>query len=341
MPLMKIHNNISLKTFNTFGIDVNASQFVEVHSIEDLKEVLNYIKENQLNYYILGGGSNILFTRDFDGVVVHIQTKGIAITRQSQHAVLVKVSAGENWHDWVMWSLEQGYSGLENLALIPGNVGSSPIQNIGAYGVEVKNVIECVEVMDIETGRIRKVVQSDCQFGYRDSIFKKSKGKYIVTAVNFHLKKNQNQVNTSYGAIQSVLEQKGNLQPTALDIANTVIQIRQSKLPDPKILGNSGSFFKNPVIPKNLFSQLQSRFPEIPHYPAPDDQVKLAAGWLIEHAGYKGKRFGEVGVHEQQALVLVNYGNAQGTEVVALAQKIQQTVLTQFGVTLEIEVNIV
>lgn len=341
MPLMKIHNNISLKTFNTFGIDVNASQFVEVHSIEDLKEVLNYIKENQLNYYILGGGSNILFTRDFDGVVVHIQTKGIAITRQSQHAVLVKVCAGENWHDWVMWSLEQGYSGLENLALIPGNVGSSPIQNIGAYGVEVKDVIECVEVMDIETGRIRKVVQSDCQFVYRDSIFKKSKGKYIVTAVNFHLKKNQNQVNTSYGAIQSVLEQKGNLQPTALDIANTVIQIRQSKLPDPKILGNSGSFFKNPVIPKNLFSQLQSRFPEIPHYPAPDDQVKLAAGWLIEQAGYKGKRFGEVGVHEQQALVLVNYGNAQGTEVVALAQKIQQTVLTQFGVTLEMEVNIV
>lgn len=338
---MKIHKNISLKAYNTFGIESIAAQFVEIDSIEALKVVLKYIEDQQLNYYILGGGSNTLFTRNFDGMVIHLQIKGITIIRQSQNAVLLKVCAGENWHELVMWSLEQGYAGLENLALIPGNVGSSPIQNIGAYGVEVKDVIECVEVMEVTTQRIQKIIHSECQFGYRDSIFKKSKGKYIVTAVSFNLKKNQSQVNTTYGAIQSVLIQKGNLQPTALDIANTVIQIRQSKLPDPKVLGNSGSFFKNPVIPKNLFSQLQSRFPEIPHYPAPDDQVKLAAGWLIEQAGYKGKRFGEVGVHEQQALVLVNYGNAKGDEVVALAQKIQQTVLTQFGISLEMEVNIV
>jgi len=338
---MKIHNNISLKAYNTFGIESIATQFVEIDSIDALKEVLKYIEDHHLNYYILGGGSNTLFSQNFDGIVIHLQIKGITIIKENSNAVLLKVCAGENWHELVMWSLAQGYTGLENLALIPGNVGSSPIQNIGAYGVEVKDIIDYVEVMEVTTQSIQKIMHSECQFGYRDSIFKKSKRKYIVTAVSFNLKKNQSQVNTTYGAIQSVLIQKGIVQPTALDIANTVIQIRQSKLPDPKVLGNSGSFFKNPVISKTLFSKLQSLFPEIPHYPAPDDQVKLAAGWLIEQAGFKGKRFGEVGVHEQQALVLVNYGNAQGTEVVALAQKIQQTVLTQFGVTLEMEVNIV
>jgi UDP-N-acetylmuramate dehydrogenase len=339
--MISILNNISLKPYNTFGINVNAAQFVEVKSEKDLREILEYIQQNKLLYTVLGGGSNLLFTKDFEGIVLHIDIKGKEVRQANGNQVIINFSAGEEWHAFVMWSLEQGFSGLENLALIPGNVGSSPIQNIGAYGVEVKDVIESVEVMNCETLEIETILNKNCEFGYRDSLFKKNKGKYIVLSVSFKLNKNTKQVNTTYGAIQTLLEKKGIENPTPSDVAEAVISIRQSKLPDPKVLGNSGSFFKNPVVPMDLFTKILADYPNIPSYPAQDNQVKLAAGWLIEQAGFKGKRYGEVGVHEHQALVLVNYGKAKGSEVLTLAQKIQKVVKEKFGVALEMEVNVV
>lgn len=333
---MKIQQNISLKPYNTFGIHTNAKRFVSVNSIKDLKEIL----ASEKAIFLLGGGSNILLTGDLENLVIHINTKGIIVNDFDENEVLVTAEAGENWHELVLWCVSQNYGGLENLALIPGNVGTSPIQNIGAYGVEIKDAFQQLEAIDIETGKTKIFTNADCDFGYRNSVFKNElKGKYIIVNVTFKLTKKNHNINISYGAIKDILTDKEN--PSIKEIADAVIAIRQSKLPDPKEIGNSGSFFKNPVINVDLFKELSENYPEIPHYVISENEIKIPAGWLIEQCGYKGKRFGDAGVHEKQALVLVNYNNASGKEIYDLAQKIQKNVMETFKISLEIEVNVI
>lgn len=335
---MTIQENISLKNYNTFGIQVNAKRFVSITSVYQLQQL---IKEEK-DIFLISGGSNMLLTKDIETLVVHINFKGISIDQQNHNDVYITVNAGENWHEFVLWCVSLNYGGLENLSLIPGNVGTCPIQNIGAYGVEVKDTITKVEAIEIKTGKLVSFSAEECQFGYRNSIFKnKAKGKYILTSVSFKLTKNNHKLNTSYGAIESELSSKGITNPTIKDISDAVITIRQSKLPDPKEIGNSGSFFKNPVISKEHFEKLQKNYPNIPSYVISDTEIKVPAGWLIEQSGFKGKRFGNYGVHEKQALVLVNYGDASGKEIYELAQKIQHTIKDTFDINLEIEVNII
>lgn len=333
---MKIQQNISLKPYNTFGIHANAKRFVTVNSVKELKEII----ASEKSLFLLGGGSNILLTGDVEKLVIHLNTKGIIVNDFDENEVLVNAEAGENWHELVLWCVSQNYGGLENLALIPGNVGTSPIQNIGAYGVEIKDVFQQLEALDIETGKTKIFTNADCDFGYRNSVFKNGlKGKYIIANVTFKLTKKNHNINISYGAIKDLLTDKEN--PSIKEISDAVIAIRQSKLPDPKKIGNSGSFFKNPVISSDLFKELSENHPEIPHYRISENEIKIPAGWLIEQCGFKGKRFGDAGVHEKQALVLVNYNNASGKEIYALAQKIQQKVMETFKISLEIEVNVI
>lgn len=284
----------------------------------------------------------MLLTKDIEKLVVHIDFKGISIDREDENNVYLTVNAGENWHEFVLWTIHNDFGGIENLSLIPGNVGTCPIQNIGAYGVEVKDVITKVEALEIETGKLISFSNEVCDFGYRNSIFKnEEKGKYIIVAVSFKLTKNKHTLNTSYGAIETELEAKNIVSPSLQDVSNAVIAIRKSKLPDPKEIGNSGSFFKNPVISKDQFLELQKENPNIPNYPVSDTEIKVPAGWLVEQSGFKGKRFGDAGIHEKQALVIVNYGNASGKEIYLLAQKIQEKVFKNFGISLEIEVNVI
>lgn len=284
----------------------------------------------------------MLLTKDIDKLVVHIDIKGISIDRENHNDIYLTVNAGENWHEFVLWCVSQNYGGIENLSLIPGNVGTCPIQNIGAYGVEVKDTITQVEAIEIETGKLVSFSNIECNFGYRNSIFKnEEKGKYVLTSVSFMLTKNEHSLNTSYGSIETELASKNIKTPTLKNVSDAVIAIRQSKLPDPKKIGNSGSFFKNPVVSKEKFEILQNKFPNIPSYNVSDSEVKVPAGWLIEQSGFKGKRFGEYGVHKKQALVLVNYGTASGKEIYTLAQKIQKTIKENFNIDLEIEVNVI
>ena len=335
---MNIQENISLKKYNTFGINVNAKRFVSIDSLYSLQQLLK--KEQDL--FLISGGSNMLLTKDIEKLVVHLNLKGISIDRENHNDIYLTVNAGENWHEFVLWCVSQNYGGIENLSLIPGNVGTCPIQNIGAYGVEVKDTITRVEAIDIKTGKLIEFSNTECKFGYRNSIFKnEAKGKYIITSVSFLLTKDEHNLNTSYGAIETELASKKITNPTIKDVSDAVIAIRQSKLPDPKKIGNSGSFFKNPVISKEHFDKLQSTFPSIPSYVISDTEIKVPAGWLIEQSGFKGKRFGEYGVHEKQALVLVNYGDATGKEIYELAQEIQNTIEKKFDINLEIEVNII
>ncbi|KAB1158684.1 UDP-N-acetylmuramate dehydrogenase [Tenacibaculum aiptasiae] len=335
---MDIQENISLKKYNTFGIDVNAKRFVSIDSLYSLQQLL----KDEQDLFLISGGSNMLLTKEIEKLVVHLNLKGISIDRENHNDIYITVNAGENWHDFVLWCVSQDYGGLENLSLIPGNVGTCPIQNIGAYGVEVKDTITRVEAIDIETGKLVEFSNSECKFGYRSSIFKnEAKGKYIITSVSFLLTKNEHKLNTSYGAIEAELASKNITSPTIKDVSDAVIAIRQSKLPDPKEIGNSGSFFKNPVISTSLFQEIQKDFPNIPSYPISREEVKVPAGWLIEQSGFKGKRFGDYGVHEKQALVLVNYGGATGKEIYELAQKIQKTIKKKFSIELEIEVNVI
>ena len=333
---MTIQQNISLKKYNTFGINVYAKRFVEITSIEELKKIIT----QETDLFLLGGGSNMLLTSDIEKLVVHLNLKGIIVNDTKSDVVYVTAEAGENWHNFVTWCIDQNYGGLENLSLIPGNVGTSPIQNIGAYGVEIKDTFHQLEALEIATGKITVFTNKDCEFGYRNSVFKnKYKGKFIITNVTFKLTKKNHNINISYGAIKDYLQ---NIKkPTLKNISEAVISIRQSKLPDPKEIGNSGSFFKNPVVALNDFQILKTSYPKIPHYVVSENEIKIPAGWLIEQCGFKGKRFGETGVHEKQALVLVNYGNATGKEIYELAKKIQQTVLNKFAVSLEIEVNVI
>lgn len=334
---MKIQQNISLKNYNTFGISVNAKRFIAVTSVYELQQLLKTEKE----LFLLSGGSNMLLTKDIEKLVVHIDIKGISIDKEDENAVYLTVNAGEDWHKFVVWCISNEFGGIENLSLIPGNVGTCPIQNIGAYGVEVKDTITRVEGLEIETGKLVSFSNEACKFGYRNSIFKNThKGKIILTSVGFKLTKKNHQLNTSYGAIDAELALNKILKPTLKNISDAVIAIRKSKLPDPKEIGNSGSFFKNPVISKELFLEIQKENPNIPNYPISQTQIKIPAGWLVEQSGFKGKRFGDAGVHEKQALVLVNYGNATGEEIHQLAKKIQATVFTNFKISLEIEVNV-
>lgn len=336
---MPFISNYSLKNLNTFGIDVNAKLYVDVSTEADLKEVFAspLVKENKL--LVLGGGSNMLFTKDYDGLVLKVNIKGINVVQQGDD-VLVTAGAGEVWDILVKYCVAHGYAGLENLTLIPGTVGASPIQNIGAYGVEIKDVLESCTAFEIATGDIKTFSKADCEFGYRESIFKgKLKGKYIITSVTYRLSKIPN-LQTHYGAINTELERRGIASPTIADVSNVVAAIRVSKLPDPSTIGNAGSFFKNPVIDQQSFDKLLSNFPDIPHYPAPNGRVKLAAGWLIEQCGFKGMIDGHTGTWKNQALVLVNHGGATGQEVYRFSEKIIETVRQKFGVLLEREVNI-
>lgn len=337
---MEISRNASLKSFNTFGIDVKAKSLVAVKSIDELITVLqNNYSEDLL---ILGGGSNMLLTKDVDVNVIHIDIKGIEVVRETEEFVFVKASAGENWHQFVLYTLENNWGGLENLSLIPGNVGTSPIQNIGAYGVELKDLFVSCEAIDVQTLEIENFTAAECEFDYRNSIFKhKVKGKYIITNVVFKLSKINHKLLTNYGAINEAIKDMGIENPGIRDVSNAVIKIRQQKLPDPKELGNSGSFFKNPVITFEEFEILRAQFPEIPNYILGKGFVKIPAGWLIDKAGLKGYREGDAGVHKNQALVLVNYGNATGKDILNLAKKIQAEILNTFNISLEPEVNII
>lgn len=335
---MEIQTNFSLKNYNTFGISAFAKSFISVTSEDELITVL----QQQQDIFILGGGSNMLLTKDVEKTVVHVNLKGIAITKETEDYVWVTAQAGENWHEFVLSCLERNFGGLENLSLIPGNVGTTPIQNIGAYGVEIKDTMVSCEAIAIKTQEKRVFTNAECAFEYRESIFKKElKDQYIITAVTFQLTKKNHQLKTSYGAIEAELQQKNISNPTIQDVSRAVIAIRQSKLPDPKKLGNSGSFFKNPIIPRTTYEKALQNFPEMPHYKVSEESVKVPAGWLIEQAGFKGKRFGDAGIHKNQALVLVNYGNATGAEIEAVSKDIQKTVLEKFGITIEAEVNII
>mgnify|MGYP000872146314 CR=1 FL=1 len=337
---MEIVSHYPLKNYNTFGISAFAKEFISVHTINELKQVLQENKSKQL--FILGGGSNMLLTQDINALVIHIDLKGREIVSQDDNTVQLKAMAGENWHEFVLYSISQNYGGLENLSLIPGNVGTTPIQNIGAYGTEIKDTMVSCEAMDIATGEIVTFTKEECEFAYRESIFKnRLKDKYIIVSVTFRLTKTNHKINTAYGDIMAQLAQNNITAPTIKDVSNAVIAIRQSKLPDPKELGNSGSFFKNPIISKEDFDKAYAAHPEMPHYTVSDNLVKVPAGWLIEQSGFKGKRFGDAGVHTRQALVLVNYGNATGQELLNLSKNIQETVYNNFGIRIEAEVNVI
>lgn len=336
---MQIKQDISLKPYNTFGIDVLAKQFISIKTIEELIAVLKTYQNQKV--FILGGGSNMLLTKDIETLVIHLNLKGKELVLEDESHVEIKTNAGENWHEFVLWCLDNNYGGIENLSLIPGNLGSAPIQNIGAYGVELKDVFVKCEVIDLRDFSLKTLSKTDCQFGYRDSIFKqKEKGNYIITSVTLKLTKNNHQLHTGYGAISQELEKNGLKKPSIKDISNAVIAIRQSKLPDPTEIGNSGSFFKNPIIQKEHYNNLKKLFPEIPCYPVSDNEVKVPAGWLIEKAGFKGKTLDNYGVHKKQALVLVNYGDAKGKDILNLAILIQKTILRIFKISIETEVNI-
>jgi len=331
-----MERHFSLKNYNSFGIEVETEFFAAISNEAELIEVLK--SNGNKPFRVLGGGSNVLLTEDYKGLTLVMQNKGISILEETASHVLIEVQAGENWHELVLWALENDFGGIENLALIPGSVGAAPIQNIGAYGVELSSVFHRCKALDLESLSFNEFDKAACEFGYRSSVFKTHlKGKAIITRVQFKLSKKPHQTHTQYGALQASLQGK---EISIQNIAASVIAIRKSKLPDPAQIGNSGSFFKNPVIPVNQFKQLQENYPEIPHYPDTAEKIKIPAGWLIEKLGYKGKRFGDAGVHEKQALVLVNYGNAKGVELLNLAQQIQEQVLQNFGVQLEVEVNI-
>ena len=337
---MEIQDQYSLKKHNTFGIEAKAKKFIAVHSVDELTQVLHQNKAEKI--FVLGGGSNMLLTKDIDALVIHIDLKGKKIIDEDEDFVWVESQAGENWHEFVLWTINQNFGGLENMSLIPGNVGTTPVQNIGAYGTEIKDTFISCKAIDIENRRIKEFSKAECQFGYRESVFKnEQKDKYIITSVVFKLTKKNHKINISYGDIAGELNKNNVVEPTLEEISNAVIAIRQSKLPDPKELGNSGSFFKNPIVLKSEFNAIQKRFPEMKYYDISETEVKVPAGWLIEQAGFKGKRFGDAGIHKNQALVLVNYGNATGQEILNISKDIQNTIFEKFGIRIEAEVNVI
>ena len=337
---MQFLSKYSLKKYHTFGTDVYTKCFTEINSVTQFKDLLqeDIYKNNAI--LILGGGSNLLFTKNFNGLVIKNNIHGIEIIKQDENHVWVKAAAGENWHQFVLWCVNHNYGGIENLSLIPGCVGASPMQNIGAYGVEIKDVCEQVNAIDVKTGEEKTFNNADCKFGYRESVFKHVyKNKYLIASVIFKLNKKPI-FNTSYGAIEQELKAMGVTQLSVRAVSDAVINIRSSKLPNPAKIGNAGSFFKNPEVSKQKYDELKQQYPNLVAYALDNGNYKLAAGWLIEQCGFKGKRFGDAGVHVNQALVLVNYGTASGSEIYNLSQQILDAVKNTYGVTLEREVNI-
>ena len=335
-----IQENISLKPYNTFGIEAKAKRFATFSNISELKEILSNKGNDEL--LILGGGSNILLTNDFDGLVIRNEIKNFEVVSEDDEYVFIKSGSGEVWHEFVLKCIEHNYGGVENMSLIPGSVGASPMQNIGAYGVEIKDVFVELEAFHIESGESRTFSHEECNFGYRESVFKRAlKGQYIITSVTYRLTKTTHSIHASYGAIQEQLAENEVQEPTIKDISNAVIAIRSSKLPDPARIGNAGSFFKNPVVETEVLKSIQQNHENVPNYPSVDGKVKLAAGWLIEKAGWKGKTFNNYGVHINQALVLVNYSDCTGNDILDLSSRIIEDVELKFGLRLEREVNIV
>lgn len=338
--MVEVQHNVSLKNFNSFGIQAFAKYFVEINTEEQLSQLFSNSEIVKNPILILGGGSNMLFTQNFDGLVIKINIKGIT-HKVEENKVLLTAGAGEVWNDLVIYVVSNNFAGLENLSLIPGSVGASPIQNIGAYGVELKDVFESCTAFEIETHKIRTFLKADCAFAYRESIFKQAlKGKYIITSVTFNLKLMAN-LNTQYGAISQELHNQNIQNPTIKNISDVVSQIRVSKLPNPSTIGNAGSFFKNPIVTKDEANQLIKNYPQVVNFNVGANHVKLAAGWLIEQCGFKGLVVGNTGTYKNQALVLVNYGNATGLEIYNFSSQIIETVQQKFGVTLEREVNII
>ena len=338
---MNVIENYPLIKLNTFGIDVKAKYFTSINTVNELIEIKKSEKFKDHELLILGGGSNILFTKDFNGLVILNNIKGKEIVDQNDDSIILKIGAGENWHELVMYCVDNGWGGIENLSLIPGNTGTAPMQNIGAYGVEIKETFVELEALEISSAKIVKFSNSECEFGYRESVFKnKMKNKYIILNITLELNKNPI-LNINYGDVKAILETKKIETPKIKDVSNAIISIRQRKLPDPKKIGNSGSFFKNPIIDINLLKLIEGKYPNVVSYKINENKFKIAAGWMIEKAGWKGKKFNNFGVHENQALVLVNYGLANGKEIFNLSEKIILDIKEKFGITLEREVNII
>ncbi len=335
---MNVAEQVSLKPFNTFGVDVRAAQFAEAHNDDDVRTALKLAEERQLPLLVIGGGSNLLFTGDVQALVLRMASRGIRVVENAER-VVIEAEAGEPWHPFVQTTLSQGLSGLENLSLIPGTVGAAPMQNIGAYGVEIKDVFHSLTALDRQTGQLRDFDLADCNFAYRDSVFKQQPGRWLILRVRFALSRLQH-LHLEYGPVRQRLAEQGIDTPTATDVSRAICAIRAEKLPDPAVLGNAGSFFKNPLVSAELAARVRAEHADVVAYPQADGQVKLAAGWLIERAGWKGFRDGDAGVHALQALVLVNYGTATGEQLLALAKRIQADVLERFGVELEIEPNV-
>lgn len=336
---LTLESNRSLKPFNTFAVDQRAQYFASANSDEDVRDALAQARALNVPLLVIGGGSNLLLTRDVPALVLRMASRGKRIVDESAEQVVVEAEAGEPWHPFVLWTLEQGLAGLENLSLIPGTVGASPIQNIGAYGVEIKDVFAGLTALDSQTGELREFTLDDCLFGYRDSLFKQQPGRYLILRVRFALRRHA-VLHLEYGPIRQRLMEQGVTTPSAQDVSRAVCAIRSEKLPDPQQLGNAGSFFKNPLVTAGVAQALRHSHPDLVAYPQVDGQVKLAAGWLIDKAGWKGFRDGDAGVHRLQALVLVNYGQATGEQLLELARRIQFDVRERFGVALEIEPNV-
>ena len=337
---MNIQHNYPLLAHNTFGMDVEASVFVEYESVTELKEILLHQLCPEGKWLHIGGGSNLLFTGDFDGMILHSAIKGFEVVSENEDEVLVRAGAGEVWDDFVAYTVEKGWYGAENLSLIPGEVGASAVQNIGAYGVEAKDLIVKVDTLEVETGKERVFGNEECGYAYRESVFKHAlKGKYIVTHVTYRLSKKPS-YRLDYGNVHSELEKRG-CELTLENVRQTIIDIRESKLPDPKVQGNAGSFFMNPIVPRPLFEELLGKYPSMPFYEVDAERVKIPAAWMIDQCGWKGKQLGRAGVHNKQALVLVNCGGATGQEIIALSEEIQRSVFDKFGVRISPEVNFI
>lgn len=340
--MIKIEENVNLKPYNTFGIEAQTRYFCKISNEEQLEELLSSEVYKNERHLILGGGSNILFTKDFDGLIIKVDLMGIQNAKQTDHTNDVTVRSGEPWHSLVLYCVQHNLGGIENLSLIPGTVGAAPIQNIGAYGVEIKDVLKKVDAINLSTGERKTFTNAECMFGYRESIFKLDlKEKYFISSVTLTVTTKNHLLNTHYGAIQDTLNAMHVTEPTIKTISDAVIHIRKTKLPDPSTIGNAGSFFKNPTIALSQYEQLKSLYSEIPGYPSVNQSVKVPAGWLIEACGWKGKRIDNTGVHAQQALVLVNYGNGKGAEIFQLAKNILLSVKEKFDITLTPEVNII
>jgi UDP-N-acetylmuramate dehydrogenase len=339
---MELYHNIDLQPYNTFGISARAQRFVRIRRQSDLEELLAAGLLNRGRQMILGGGSNVLLTGDFAGLVMNMEIMGMNVVEEDEDELVLEAGAGENWHELVMHAVSRGWGGIENLSLIPGKVGAAPIQNIGAYGVELRDVFAYLDAFFLETGEVRRFTAAECRFGYRDSVFKRElKGKVAILRVAMKLRKRNHQLITHYGAVGKELEGRGKKEPGIRDVSEVVIAIRQSKLPDPAEIGNAGSFFKNPEVPNTVFENLKEKYPELPGYVVSETITKLPAAWLIDRAGWKGKRFGNYGVHDRQALVLVNHGGAAGKDIYDLSGKILESVRETYGIELEREVNVV